>query len=67
MKLSNIRPIGRYLNQSLRKDVNLHRGKVVGRGTDVTFYLVRGSRVIVSEADLYGGNWARIHAPVGAA
>ena len=59
MKLSNIRIVGRYRNEKSGQTVNLHRGRRVGRGDDITFYLRSGKRVIVAEADVYG-EWKRV-------
>ena len=45
MKLTRIKPWGRFRLEDGR-EVNIHRGSRVGRGTDVYFYLIhRGSRV----------------------
>jgi len=60
MKLTNIRPVGRFRNEKTKQEVNIHRGRQVGRSVDVSYFLQSGRRVLVSEADLYGGDWKRI-------
>lgn len=60
MKLSNIRPLGRYTNSETGKTVNVKKGKRVERGTDIIFYLYRGTRVIIQDNDFYGGSWSKV-------
>jgi hypothetical protein len=51
MKLTRIKPWGRFRLEDGR-EVNIHRGSRVGRGTDVYFYLNRMKRVLVSDLEL---------------
>jgi hypothetical protein len=60
-RLSNIKPIGRFKNSDSKKEVNLKSGKNRQRGTDHIFYLYRGQRVFVSDADFYSNKkWIRV-------
>lgn len=53
MKLSNIKSLGRYMDTRTGKSVNIKRGRNMQRGTDILFYLYRGTRIIVSDYDFY--------------
>ncbi|MFT7614315.1 MAG: hypothetical protein ACI9J3_003297 [Parvicellaceae bacterium] len=53
MKLTNIRSVGRYTNPETGNHVNVKKGKHVDRSVDTLYYLVRGSRVIINDADFY--------------
>lgn len=50
MKLTNIRPIGRYTNPVTGTPVNVKKGRQVDRSTDIYFYLSMGKRVFISDA-----------------
>lgn len=50
MKLSYIKPVGRYKLPD-KKIVNIKKGRVKDRGVDVLFYLYRGERIFVSDFD----------------
>jgi hypothetical protein len=52
-KLSNIQELGRYKNTETGKDYNLKKGRNLQRGTDVIFYLYRGSRMFITDQDFY--------------
>jgi hypothetical protein len=43
MKLTNIRNLGRYKNLQSGKEYNVRKGTRKGRGTDIVYYLYRGS------------------------
>lgn len=64
MKLSHIRPVGRFHNATTGQTVNIKKGNRVGRGTDVYFYLHRHTRIVVTD-EIYGSRsmWKRIDAP----
>lgn len=51
MKLTNIINYGRFRLADGR-EVNVKRGRRVGRGTDVYFYLARMQRVLLSDAEV---------------
>ena len=51
MKLTRIKRWGRFRLEDGR-EVNVHRGSRVGRGTDVYFYLHRMNRVLISDLEL---------------
>lgn len=57
--LTNIRKLGRYKHKNTCKQVNIHRGDVVGRGTEVLFYLYRNNRVYVTQRE-FCENWQAI-------
>lgn len=52
-KLSNIRSVGRFKNEINGKAYNIYKGRNIARKTDVLFYLYRGKRMFVSDADFY--------------
>jgi hypothetical protein len=61
MKLSNIHDLGRYKNRKTGKEVNLKQGGNSQRGTDIIFYLYRGKKQIVPDAEFYSsGDWIDI-------
>ncbi len=53
MKLSNIKNSGRYRNLITGKEYNVKNGYRKERGTDLKFYLYRGSRVYLSDREFY--------------
>lgn len=53
IKLTNIKELGRFKNTATGKEYNLKRGRNAQRGTDLIFYLYRGTRVFVSDSDFY--------------
>ena len=59
MKLKNIRPVGRYLNNETGKTYNVKKGRRVGRSTDHYFYLYRNKRQYINDADFYN-NYTKI-------
>jgi DnaJ-class molecular chaperone len=59
MKLKNIRNVGRYYNRNTKKAVNIKKGRRMGYGVDVFFYLYRGSRIFISDKDL-SDQWVKI-------
>jgi hypothetical protein len=61
MKLKNLRPLGRFNNESLNKTVNIYSGTRVGYGTDITFYYKFGKRIVIDDREYYD-NWVRIGA-----
>lgn len=62
MKLSNIHPLGRYKNKETGNAVNVKKGRKVGYGVDVLFYLYRGNRIFISSGDFYGQHkkWEKV-------
>lgn len=51
MKLSNLRQIGRYKNQTDGRCVNIHKGR--GKdGYDWYFYISSGKRIIIPVCEL---------------
>jgi hypothetical protein len=58
MKLTRIRDLGRHKNPETGRFVNVKKGTRVGRSTDVIFYLYRGTRIIIDDADFYN-NWKK--------
>lgn len=52
-KLLNIMPLGRYKNTITGKEYNVKKGRNMQRGTDVIFYLFKGKREIITDADFY--------------
>ena len=58
MKLTTIRPVGRYINPETGNAVNVKKGRQVGRSTDVYFYLYMNQRVFISAADF--SNWEKV-------
>lgn len=59
MKLSNIRPVARMKNAETGQEVNMKKGRRAERGTDHYFYLLCGSRVLVSDFDI-SNKWKRV-------
>lgn len=55
-KLTNIVPVGRYQNNVTLKKYNIRKGRNLQRGTDILFYLYRGSRIYISDRDFYDGH-----------
>lgn len=60
MKLTNIRNLGRYKNLQSGKEYNVRKGTRKGRGTDIVYYLYRGTRMIIPDNEFYGGNYEKI-------
>jgi len=58
MKLTNIRPLGRFVNPETGRPVNVKKGRRVGRSVDIRFYLYRGKRQIINDAEFYR-DWKR--------
>lgn len=59
MKLSYIKYIGRYKNTKTGQMVNIRQGRNTQRGTDLLFYLYKGSRVFISDMEFYS-EWQKI-------
>jgi hypothetical protein len=53
MKLTNIKNIGRFRNKETGRAVNIKKGRDAARGVDVYFYLYRGRRVFIGNANFY--------------
>lgn len=53
MRLTNIRPLGRYKNTETNISYNMKKGRNMQRSTDHIFYLYRGKRMFVSDAEFY--------------
>lgn len=58
MKLKNLRKLGRFINPETGRLVNVHKGRKIGYGVEVLFYLYRGSRIFITDADFYH-NWKK--------
>lgn len=61
MKLNNIRPLGRYKNTETGKEYNLKQGRNSQRGTDLIFYLYKGTRHFISDKDFYSDKYQIIN------
>ncbi len=57
MKLTGIRRIGRYKSPS-GGEVNVYRGRRVGRSVDILYYLYRGKRNYISDVEF--SEWVQI-------
>ena len=57
MKLTNIKPVGRFRNTETGRLVNVKQGRKQGYGITILFYLHRGTRILISDRDFYGGTW----------
>ena len=60
MKLTNIRPVGRYRNTETLKEYNVKKGRKKGYGVDILYYLYRGKRIIISDMDFYSPKYIKI-------
>lgn len=56
-KLSNLVLIGRYKGEETTKPVNVCKGRRKGYGTDHYFFYRSGKKVLINQADFYGGKW----------
>lgn len=59
MKLSDIRRLGRYKHKLTLQEVNIHKGRRVGRSVDIIFYLRYGGRIIVDDKEFYH-DWIKV-------
>lgn len=53
MKLRNIQHLGRFEDTQTGKQVNVKVGTLFDRGTDIYFYLYKGSRKVISTKDFF--------------
>jgi hypothetical protein len=53
MQLTNKRKVGRFINPSTGRPVNIYQARRVGRSEDMTFYFYRGKKQFVSDRDFY--------------
>jgi len=53
IRLKNTRGIGRYRNDETGKEVNIKKGNCLNRGYSYYFYLYRGNRVFIPEAEYF--------------
>jgi hypothetical protein len=60
MKLKNVKNLGRFEHTQTMQAVNLKQGKDTQTGIDRLFYLIRGKRQFLSDAEFYGGKWVKI-------
>jgi len=60
MKLTNIKPVGRYRNTETNKEYNVKKGKQKDRSVDILFYLYRGKRIIISDMDFYSPKYVKV-------
>jgi hypothetical protein len=60
VKLTHIKELGRYQNLNTKQKVNIKQGRNMKRGTDHLFYLYRGKKMFISQADFYGGIFKKI-------
>ena len=58
-RLTNIRNLGRYKEVATDKTVNVKQGRNASRGTDILYYLYRGSRVLIQDCDFYSDRWIK--------
>lgn len=58
MKLRNIRAVGRFARPDDGKPVNVKKGNQVGRSNDRYFWMLKGVRQWIDEAD-FRNNWKR--------
>jgi hypothetical protein len=58
MKLTRLRILGRYINPSTGRPVNVHKGTRANRGDNWYFYLYMGKRQFITEGDFYK-NWKK--------
>jgi len=56
MKLTNVRPVGRYLNTITGQKYNVKIGQKFGRSTDYYFYLQSGIRMYINDADFHNNH-----------
>lgn len=52
-KLTNIISLGRFKHNETKKCYNIKRGRNLGRGTEILFYLYRGTRVVISDREFH--------------
>lgn len=58
MKLTRIRPVGRFINPLTGRPVNVKTGKRVGRSVDIKFYLLQGTRMLISDRE-FSETWIK--------
>lgn len=56
MKLRNIRNVGRFRNEITKQEYNVKIGRRQGRSTDHYFYLYRGKRMFINDADYFNNH-----------
>lgn len=61
MKLTRIRPVGRYINPNTGRPVNVKTGRRVGRSVDIKFYLLQGTRMLINDRE-FSENWNKENA-----
>ena len=59
-RLKNIRPLGRYKNVATGQQYNVHKGQDRDKGTDHYFYIYRGKRTYITDADFNSINHEKI-------
>ena len=57
MRLTNCRIVGRYAMPDGRI-VNVHKGHRIERGTDILYWLYRGKRILISDAE-FSESWKK--------
>jgi len=60
MKLTNIRPVGRYRNTETNKEYNIKKGRQKGRSVDILYYLYRGKRILITDMDFYSPKYVKV-------
>ena len=60
MKLSNIKNLGRYRNTETEKEYNIKKGRKVGYGVDVLYYLYKGKRIIIPDNEFYSEKYIKV-------
>lgn len=60
MTLTNVKDIGRYRNTETLKEYNIKKGRKVGYGVDILYYLYRGKRMIIPDNEFYGSKYIKI-------
>jgi len=60
MKLTNIRPVGRFRNTETNKEYNIKKGRLKYRSVDILFYLYRGKRIFITDMDFYSPKYVKV-------
>lgn len=55
-RLTNIRPMGRFKNETTGQTYNVKKGRDPKRGTDHYFYLYRGKRQYIDDAEYFNSH-----------
>jgi len=58
-RLTGIKAVGRYREAATGREVNVKQGRNASRGTDLLYYLYRGSRVFITDCEFYSDKWQK--------